>query len=112
MQRLGTARAGSRRISDDFRWLYDNGRLLYAELQNHGLTQVTSEASPCSYPNGETIPRVLALAEGFLEAVSYEFSEQEFTLFVEVFQQTTALQLRELWAGCRRLSWFLLEANC
>ena len=45
----------------------------------------------------EILPRVLALAKGFLEAVSYAFSEQEFTLFVEVFQQTTPLQLRELW---------------
>jgi hypothetical protein len=52
---------------------------------------------------------VLALAERFLEVVSYEFSEQEFTLFMEVFQQNTALQLRELWTVVSVLKLVLLE---
>src|SRR4029077_7247970 len=41
--------------------------------------------------------------------VSYEFSEQEFILFVEVFQQTTALNLRELWVFSSALRLALLE---
>src|SRR5258708_37809081 len=59
--------------------------------------------------DGETIPRVLALAEGFLEAVSYAFTEQEFTLFLEVFQQTTPLQVRELWMLVPVLKLVLME---
>jgi hypothetical protein len=96
-------------ISDDFRWLYDNSRLLYAELQNTASIKSPAEIPHVRTPNGETVPRVLALAEGFLELVSYEFSEQEFTLFLEVFQQTTVLQLRELWMVVSALKLVLLE---
>jgi cyclic beta-1,2-glucan synthetase len=96
-------------ISDDFRWLYDNGRLLYSELQNAERTlKSQAKIAHVRTPNGETVPRVLALAEGFLEVVSCEFSEQEFTLFLEVFQQTTPLQLRELWALVSALKLALL----
>jgi len=95
---------------DDFRWLYDNGRLLYTELQNAVRTlKSQAEIAHVRTPNGETIPRVLALAEGFLQAVSYEFSEPEFALFVDVFQQTTALQLHELWTLVSALDLVLLE---
>jgi len=96
--------------SEDFRWLYDNGRLLYSELHNAvGTLKSQAEIAHVRTPNGTTLPRVLALAEGFLEVVSYEFSEQEFTLFVEVFQQTTVLQLRELWTMISALKLLLLE---
>ena len=95
---------------DDFRWLYDNSRLLYSDLQAVTIGLKSQTKLPhVRTPNGETIPRVLALAEGFLETVSYEFSEQEFILFVEVFQQTTALNLRELWAVSSALRLVLLE---
>ena len=97
-------------ISDDFRWLYDSGRLLYSELQNAARTlKSQAKIAHVRTPNGETVPRVLALAEGFLEVVSYEFNEQEFTLFLEVFQQTTPLQLRELWTLVSALKLALLE---
>ena len=43
-------------ISDDFRWLYDNGRFLYAELQNTASTQITSEDNACSYPEWRNRP--------------------------------------------------------
>ena len=96
-------------ISDDFRWLYDNSRLLYAELQNTASIKSRAEITHVRTPNGETVPRVLALAEGFLELVSYEFSEQEFILFVEVFQQTQALLWRELRELVSALRLVLLE---
>ena len=54
-------------------------------------------------PPSTGVPRVLALAEGFLDAVSNEFSERDFTLYVEGFQQTTALQLGELWTSVAAL---------
>src|SRR5450432_3850509 len=96
--------------SDDFTWLYDNGRLVYAELQNMFSALKSLKKLPhVRNAKGATVPRVLAIAEGFLEAVSSEFSEQEFTLFVEVFQKTTALTLRELWSLMPALRLALLE---
>ena len=96
--------------SEDFRWLYDNGRLLYSELQNAVVALKTqAKIAHVRVPNGESVPRVLALAQGFLEVVCYEFSEQELTLFVEVFQQTTTLQQRELWTLAPALKLVLLE---
>src|SRR5262249_43706281 len=59
--------------------------------------------------SGESLPRVLALAEEFLDAVSYEFIEQDFALFIEVFQKTTVLELRELWGLSAALKLVLLE---
>jgi len=97
-------------ISDDFRWLYDNERLLYTDLQSVVETLKSRGTIPhVRTPNGDTVPRVLALAEGFLDAVSNEFSERDFTLFLEVFQQTAALQVRELWTMVAALKLVLLE---
>src|SRR5579863_5214152 len=54
-------------ISADFRWLYDSGRLLYAELQSvTGTLKSHAKIPHVRCPNGETVPRVLALAEGLL----------------------------------------------
>ncbi len=97
-------------VSDDLRWLYDNSRLLYSELRS------TTEELPPSRKiphvrdgKNETVPRVLALAEGFLDAVSYEFSEPGFTTFVETIQQHIVLELRELWTLVLALKLVLLE---
>lgn len=97
-------------IADDFRWLYDNGRLLYTELVN--ITAIFKPHYKMPHvraANGKTVPRVLAIAEGFLGVVGHEFIEQDFCLFVEVFQKTTFLELRELWALSATLKLVLLE---
>jgi cyclic beta-1,2-glucan synthetase len=97
-------------ISNDFRWLYDNSRLLYAELQNAAETlKLRAKTPTVRTRKGKVMPRALALAEGFLDAVSYEFSEQEFILFVEIVQQTTVLEIRELWTLVLGLKLILLE---
>jgi cyclic beta-1,2-glucan synthetase len=96
--------------SDDFRWLYDNGRILYADFQNTvEFLKTKAKITHVRTPSGQTVPRVLALAEGYLQIVSYEFNEQEFALFLEVFQQTTPLQLNELWTIVSALKLVLLE---
>jgi len=84
-------------VSDDFRWLYDNSRLAYSDL--HGAARalrLRAKSPHVRTQNGEVIPRALAIAEGFLATVSYEFSEPEFTLYVEAFQKVTVLKLNEL----------------
>jgi cyclic beta-1,2-glucan synthetase len=100
-------------VSDDYRWLYDNDRLiytgLYMELQNSTTRKLATRIPHVRDLKGEVVPRALAVAEGFLEAVSYQFSEQEFALFVEVFQRTTVMQMRELRLLPAGLTLVLLE---
>jgi cyclic beta-1,2-glucan synthetase len=97
-------------VSDDFRWVYDNGRMLYSELQST-VTALRAETKLAHVrtPEGRTVPRVLVVADAFLETTSYEFSETEFTVFVETLQQTTVLTMRELWALVSALKLLLLE---
>jgi cyclic beta-1,2-glucan synthetase len=98
--------------SDDGHWLYENVRLLHTELHATVETLKPLRKMPHVYTQkGEIIPRALALAEGFLEACSFQFSEQKFTFFVTVLQQTTdlVLELRELWAFPSALKLVLLE---
>ncbi len=84
-------------VNEDFRWLCDGERLIDTELQN----TVSVLGSRADIPHvrtaeGAVTPRTLALAEGYLEAVSCEFNEQEFVAYVEAFQETAVLQSLEL----------------
>src|SRR5712692_5873179 len=97
-------------VSDDFRWLYDNVRLLYTELLNTSeMLKPVKETPHVRDSNGAIVPRIAALAEGLLTAVSCEFTEQAFTLYVEGFQESTALKMEELWALVPALKLVLLE---
>ena len=97
-------------ISDDARWLYENFRLLHAELQvTPTALKPLAKMPHVRTQKDEIVPRILALAEGFLEAAAYQFNEQKFTFFVKVFQQTTVLKLRELWALIATIKLVLLE---
>jgi len=96
--------------SDDLRWLYDNIRLLHKELQ------VTLEAlKPLTRTphvltqDGKIVPRILAIGEGLLEAVSCQFTEQKFAAFIEAFQDSAVLESCELWALAPTLKLLLLE---
>jgi cyclic beta-1,2-glucan synthetase len=96
--------------SDDLRWLYENIRLLHTELQATVETLKPLKKMPhVRTEKGETLPRILAIGGAFLEAASYQFSEQKFTVFVEAFQETTVLESRELWALTSTLKLLLLE---
>ena len=98
------------RASDDFRWLHDNARLLYSDLQNTAEALKPLRKMPhVRIHDGEIIPRTLALAEEFLGAASYQFSEQSFRWFVESVQESTVLNLSELWAMVPVLKLVLLE---
>ena len=97
-------------LSDDFRWLHDNVRLLEAELEDvcerfkvaHKLPYARTQA-------GAIIPRIAALAEDLLDAAAYQFSELEFTSYVQAFQETTVLNMMELWTLVPVLKLVLLE---
>ena len=97
-------------VADDVRWLYDNSRLLCSELQSTATVLKRLKKIPhVRTPEGKVIPRVLAIAEAFLEASAYDFSQAKFTLFVEACQETTVLHMRELWALVPAMKLALLE---
>jgi cyclic beta-1,2-glucan synthetase len=96
--------------SDDFRWLYDNLRLLDNELQ--GICDSLPRLRKLPHvrtPNGNISPRVAAIAEGFLDATHCQFSAPAFTNYIRTFQESTALEMAEVWAMVAALKLSLLE---
>ena len=84
-------------ISDDFRWLHDNARLLYSTLQE--VTDAVRSLKPLPQArrrNGDLVPRAVGVAKGFLAAADYRFDERSFATYVDACQETTALDLEEL----------------
>jgi cyclic beta-1,2-glucan synthetase len=97
-------------MSDDFRWLYDNVSLLSSELESVRLTFKRSQKLPhVRTPTQAIIPRVAALAEGYLTATAFKFSEKSSTSYIEAFEEKTALKMRELWSLVPVLKLVLLE---
>jgi len=97
-------------VGDDFRWLYDNLRLVHSNIRGtkEGF-KLVRKIPHVRIPDGGVTPRVLALAAGFLAATSYEFSERSLNGYVQAFQQSSTLQLHELWALVPSLKLVLLE---
>jgi cyclic beta-1,2-glucan synthetase len=97
-------------VSEDFRILHDSANLLSAELQGAGgAFNALSKLPHVQTRDNAVVPRVMAIAEGFLAATGYQFSELAFTSYVQAFQETTALNLAELWALVLSLKLVLLE---
>jgi cyclic beta-1,2-glucan synthetase len=96
-------------VSDDFRWLHDNVRLLYSEFQATADSVKTLRKIPHAYGGGESVPRAATVAQGFLLAIGYVFSEAAFASYLQAFQQVSILNVRELWGliPCMKLT--LLE---
>src|ERR1700677_5415160 len=97
-------------VTDDSRWLHDNVYLIISEFDGASETLKLRRKTPhVRTPNGAVVPRVAALAEGFLVATAYQFSEKTFTSYVDAFQQQTVLNTKELWALVPVLKLVLLE---
>ncbi|HXY03052.1 MAG TPA: hypothetical protein VEI49_05700, partial [Terriglobales bacterium] len=97
-------------VPDDFRWLHDNINLVDMELYGmvDGLKAIRKV--PHVMAEGETVmPRPLAIAQGFLSAVQYQFGEQALTSYVLAFQEVTILNMKELIALVPALKMVLLE---
>ncbi|HXY50159.1 MAG TPA: glucoamylase family protein [Terriglobales bacterium] len=94
--------------SDDYRWLSNHVRLLHSELR--ALESAKLQKLPhVRNPQQEIVPRVVSIAESYLEAVSYQFTEKTLVRFVEIVQTEFPLTLRELWALVPALKLVLLE---
>jgi cyclic beta-1,2-glucan synthetase len=97
-------------VSDDLRFLRENLLLLESELadacassnrpQKHFLVRT---------PNGDVAPRVAAVAEDYFAATEYQFDVTSFTEYIQAFQDTTVLNMAELWALIPVLKLVLLE---
>jgi len=97
-------------IPDDFRWLHDNINLVDMEL--HGLGDGLKALSKTPHVVGQDrgmAPRAVAIAENFLSATQYRFTEQAFTSYILAFQEVTVLNMKELVALVPALKLVLLE---
>jgi cyclic beta-1,2-glucan synthetase len=96
--------------SEDLRWFRDNDQLIYAELRN-----IADELKPLKqlpHARGrkdEVVPRVLALAQAFLDLTGNNFREIAYTTFFQTFQKSTVLELREMSAAVSAMKLVLLE---
>ena len=97
-------------VSDDLRWLHDNVRLLYSDLDNNAEPLKLLRKLPFARTlAGAVVPRIAALAEGYLAATAWQFGEQTFAAYVAAFEESTTLKLEELWAAAPVLKLVLLE---
>lgn len=95
---------------DDIRWIRENLHMLWAELGNtRNAFKLLRRLPHVRTPRGTTIPRAAGVAEAFLHAVEFDFSERAFTTYVAAFQESTALKFRELWALLPAMELTLLE---
>lgn len=97
-------------VPDDFRWLHDNLNLVDMEL--HGMADALkylAKAPHVVVAGGAVMPRPVAIAQGFLTAVQYRFTEQALTSYVLAFQNVTVLNMKELIALASALKLVLLE---
>jgi cyclic beta-1,2-glucan synthetase len=97
-------------VSDDYRWLHDNLSMVQSELEaTSGSLSVLHKLPHVRTRDGVIAPRVSALAQGLLRAMSFDYSEEGFSIFVEAFQQRTVLKMAELWALVPALKLVVIE---
>src|SRR5581483_4012563 len=97
-------------VSDDARWLHDNLRLIRNEMSDSREALGPYRKTPHVRTSaGDTAPRAAAVAEAFLAAVGYQYTEQAFSAYLAAFQQTTMLNLKELWALVPAMKLALLQ---
>ena len=97
-------------VPDDFRWLHDNINLVDMEL--YGMVDGLKAMSKVPHvvaDHDAVTPRPLALAQGFLSAAQYRFTEQALSSYVLAFQEVTILNMKELIALVPALKMVLLE---
>ncbi|MEY2413117.1 MAG: cyclic beta,2-glucan synthetase [Acidobacteriaceae bacterium] len=96
--------------SDDLRWLRDNVGLLSSDLEDSTVAVKTLQKLPhVKSASGPGLPRVAAVADSFLNASGFRFSDETFSAYIEAFQRHAVLTLKELWALVPVLKLLLLE---
>jgi cyclic beta-1,2-glucan synthetase len=96
--------------SDDLRWFLDNDQLIYSELKSVAIELKPLKQLPHARGRkDEIVPRVLALAQAFLDLTGNRFRDTEFTAFFQAFQESAVLELREVSAAVPAMKLVLLE---
>ncbi|MGC2322862.1 MAG: glycosyl transferase, partial [Terriglobales bacterium] len=97
-------------VSDEFNWLQENTRLLRNGLQETAdLCKGLKKTPSVRNAKGRTVPRVMAVVEGYLAAVDYRFDGAAFAAYVGAFEETTVLNVKEIWGLALCLKLVLLE---
>ena len=97
-------------VSDDFRWFQENIRLLRNALQDTAeLGGVFKRAPQVRTGIGVIVPRMMAVAEGYLAKVEYRIDALAFASYVDAFQNTMPLNVEEVWSLVLCLKLALLE---
>jgi hypothetical protein len=83
-------------LTDDVRWLRDNTSLVYSELATiQGDNKLLRHLPHVRTVTAETLPRVIAFAQGYLRETNYHYQDQTFITFCRGFQLASPLELRE-----------------
>jgi hypothetical protein len=84
--------------SEDVKWLYQNLRLIRAEIQNlAGSTKLLGRMPQVRTATEESAPRCVVLARALVEVAKDRFSEALFAFFIESVQEVEPLREAELW---------------
>jgi len=96
--------------SGDLQALRENKYVIKVELEEVLVTfrQSTKIPQVCGR-DGAVVPRIVPLAQDFLAANNYRFSDSLFTQYVSAFQQVAPLKVTELWTLTPVLRLVLLE---
>jgi cyclic beta-1,2-glucan synthetase len=79
-------------------WLLDNSRLLHAAARQASEFACTLREFPVARTVAGEVPRICLITQAYLDAVQLQFEEESFADFVNGFQETTLLEMTELWA--------------
>ena len=96
--------------SEDLLLLHSNLLMLEAELADAcGSSNVPQKHPQVRSLSGAVVPRIAAVAEDYLAVAAYKFDVTSFTEYINAFQDTTVLNMAELWALIPVLKLVLLE---
>lgn len=103
------AKAGKSPLGEDMLWLRDN-----AQEFSSASRQLSGELGPLTHlpvvaGKDRIIPRVLAIADGFVDEWGPTFSDREFTAFCLAFEEVNPLEYHEIGALVPALRLVLLE---
>ena len=95
--------------SEDLLWLRNNAQQLSSAARMVGSELGPLTALPVVSNKDEILPRVLAIAQGFLDQGDGTFSKDQFTAFCVAFEESTPLEFHEIGALVSALKLVLLE---
>jgi cyclic beta-1,2-glucan synthetase len=100
---------GKGKPSEDIRWLRDNDQQLLLAARALSNDLGAKRNLPVVSNKVDVLPRVTAIALGFLNVVDTSFTKEQFTEFCKAFEEHTPLRFHEIGALVPSLELLLLE---